>query len=464
MPRHRKRRFLPEQAGHAIQWRYFRPVAILRRMITAVLVGIAILVILQVGLLLLFWHSRLQISLLDRSIERTDRTLREEMGRNREENAKGSKSIADTLAARLLETSTLQQDQLEKFSNAMNTLTAANEQRMEKVRETVELRLGALQADNAAKLETIRLTVDEKLNATLQQRLGESFKLVSDRLELVHRGLGEMQSLANGVGDLKKVLTNIKTRGNWGEVQLGNLLEQLLTPDQYAMNVQVNPATAERVEFAVKLPGRNDHGKCVWLPIDAKFPQEDYQRLIEAAEQGNIEEVSRCSAALTDCVCTEAKKIREKYIVPPHTTDFAILFLPTEGLFSEVLRRPGLCDGLLRDYRVILSGPTTLAATLSSLQMGFRTLAIEKRSSEVWQVLGAVRTEFSKFGEALDKVQKKLQEASNAVEGATTRSRVLQRTLKGVESAPQDSPLKLHEEEMMPFGLIEPSADSNLPA
>jgi DNA recombination protein RmuC len=435
---------------------------ILPAMTPIILVAIVVVAALQVALLLLIWQGRMQGASVDRSIERIDRTLREELGRNREEAGRASKAIADTLASRLHENATLQQGQLEKFGNAMNAMTAANEQRLEKVRETVEARLGALQTDNAAKLEAIRVTVDEKLNATLQQRLGESFKLVSDRLELVHRGLGEMQTLASGVGDLKKVLTNIKTRGTWGEVQLGNLLEQLLTPEQYESNVAVNPASNERVEFAVKLPGRDDSGRCVWLPIDAKFPQEDYQRLVEAAEAGDGDEVTKSAAALAERVCAEAKKVREKYIVPPYTTDFAILFLATEGLYSEVLRRPGLCDGLLRDYRVILSGPTTLAATLSSLQMGFRTLAIEKRSSEVWQVLGAVRTEFAKFGEALDKVQKKLQEATSAVDSAATRSRVLQKKLKGVESTPTEPQLKLHQEGMIPFGLGD--GDEQLPA
>jgi DNA recombination protein RmuC len=439
----------------------------LSAMMPVIVAGIAIVILLQIGLVLFLWTSRMQIGLLDRNIERTDRTLREELGRNREEAAKSSKAIADTLGARLLENATLQQDQLEKFSNAMNVLTTANEQRMDKVRETVEQRLIALQSDNTAKLDLMRQTVDEKLNATLQQRLGESFKLVSERLELVHRGLGEMQTLASGVGDLKKVLTNIKTRGNWGEVQLGNLLEQLLTPDQYEVNVAVNPNSGERVEFAVKLPGRDPSGRCVWLPIDAKFPQEDYQRLVDASERGDGDGVAKSAEALADRICLEAKKMREKYIVPPHTTDFAILFLATEGLYSEVLRRPGLCDGLLRDHRVILSGPTTLAATLSSLQMGFRTLAIEKRSSEVWQVLGAVRTEFAKFGEALEKVQKKLQEATNAVDTAAKRSRVLQKTLKGVESGAtdgQESSLKLHQQEMIQYRLGGAAGDEQLPA
>jgi DNA recombination protein RmuC len=289
----------------------------------------------------------------------------------------------------------------------------------------------------------MRQTVDEKLHATLEQRLGESFKLVSDRLELVHRGFGEMQNLASGVGDLKKVLTNIKTRGNWGEVQLGNLLEQMFTPDQYAVNVQVNPASLERVEYAIKLPGKDTTGKSVWLPIDAKFPREDYERLVDAAEKGEVDNVAMYAAALEARICDEAKKIREKYICPPDTMDFAIMFLPTEGLYAEILRRPGMCDGLLHDYRVHLAGPTTLAALLSSLQMGFRTLAIEKRSSEVWEVLGAVKNEFGRFGEVLEKVQKKLQEASNTVDKAAVRSRAVARKLRTVQELPEQQAVKL---------------------
>jgi DNA recombination protein RmuC len=355
---------------------------------------------------------------------------------NREEAGKNLKAFGDSLLLQIAQIATLQKQELEKSTAAIAGLTQTNEQKLEKIRETVETRLTALQTDNAAKLEAMRQTVDEKLHATLEQRLGESFKIVSERLEQVHKGLGEMQSLAHGVGDLKKVLTNIKTRGNWGEVQLGNLLEQMLTPDQYAANVQTNPQTMERVEYAIKLPGKDTNGKCVWLPIDAKFPQEDYQRLIDASEIGDSEQIASLASALESRICAEAKKIKEKYLNPPHTTDFALLFLPTEGLFAEVLRRPGLCDGILRDHRVVLTGPTTLSAVLSSLQMGFRTLTIEKRSSEVWQVLGAVKTEFGKFGDVLEKVQKKLQEASNTVDVAASRSRVLERKLKDVQELP----------------------------
>ena len=289
-----------------------------------------------------------------------------------------------------------------------------------------------MQADNANKLEEMRRTVDEKLHATLEQRLGESFKLVSDRLEQVHRGLGEMQTLAAGVGDLKRVLTNVKTRGTWGEVQLSALLEQLLTADQFAANVAAKPGSGERVDFAIRLPGKED-GAEVWLPLDAKFPIEDYQRLIDAQEPVAIEEAAK---AIEVRLKNEAKSIREKYVAPPHTTDFAILYLPIEGLYAEALRRPGLAEVLQREYRVSLAGPTTLAAMLNSLQMGFRTLAIEQRSAEVWAVLGAVKTEFGKFGEALAHTRKKLDEASNSIAKAETRTRQLSRKLKEVEALP----------------------------
>jgi DNA recombination protein RmuC len=387
--------------------------------------------------------NRASLEELRQTLERKLTQLATEAGasaaQTREELAKRLKEFSDAFAQRSSEIAAQQKTQLQLFADSLAKLTTTNEQKLEGLRQTIELKLGELQKDNAAKLEQMRLTVDEKLHATLETRLGESFKLVSDRLELVHKGLGEMQHLASGVGDLKKVLSNIKTRGTWGEVQLGNLLSQLLTPDQFAQNVQVNPASGERVEFAVKLPGRGSDDRCIWLPIDAKFPQEDYQRLVDASERGDADAVTASVTALEARVCGEAKKIREKYICPPHTTDFAVLFLPTEGLFAEVLRRPGLCDGLLHDHRVVVTGPTTLAAVLSSLQMGFRTLAIEKRSSEVWQVLSAVKTEFSKFGEVLEKVDKKLHEASNVISDAKVRKRAVERQLKEVASAPEDT-------------------------
>jgi DNA recombination protein RmuC len=355
---------------------------------------------------------------------------------NRTELQSALKDFREVQAARLDASARSQGERLLAFAQQLTELGTRNETKLEALRTTVETKLTQLQNDNEAKLERIRQTVDEKLHQTLEQRLGESFKLVSERLELVHSGLGEMKSLAVGVGDLKKILSNVKTRGTWGEVQLGNLLEQTLTPEQFVRNFAPNEDSAERVEFAIKLPGRDVDGAPLWLPLDSKFPNEEYQRLVEAQERGDATAVEAASLALEQGIRTEARKISEKYIVPPTTTDFAILFLPTEGLFAEVLRRPGLCEALQRNHRVVVSGPTTLTALLTSLQMGFRTLAIEQRSSEVWKVLGAVKTEFGKFGDTLDKVQKKLTEASNTIESAQRRSRAVARRLKPAEDMP----------------------------
>jgi DNA recombination protein RmuC len=311
---------------------------------------------------------------------------------------------------------------------------------LQAMQTATEQRLLALQADTEKKLEQMRVTVDEKLHATLEQRLGESFKQVAERLEQVHRGLGEMQTLAQGVGDLKRVLGNVKSRGVFGEVQLANLLEQVLTVDQYATNVATVPGSNERVEFAIRLPGKLGAGgvaggeQPVWLPIDAKFPREDYERLLDAQDRADKDAADAAAKALEGRIRDEARSIATKYLAPPHTTDFAMLFLPTEGLYAELLRRPGLSDELQRRHRVILAGPTTLLALLNSLQMGFRTLALEKRSSEVWQVLGAVKTEFGKFGDVLEKTRKKLQEASNSIESAEVRTRAMARQLRGVEA------------------------------
>ena len=328
----------------------------------------------------------------------------------------------------------------ETLQQQLAQVTEANDRRFAEVRATIEQRLKDIEANNSTKLEEMRRTVDEKLHATLEQRLGESFKLVSDRLEQVHRGLGEMQTLAAGVGDLKKVLTNVKTRGTWGEVQLEALLEQLLTADQYAKNVATIPKSADRVEFAIKLPGRlpssDSAATPVWLPIDAKFPREDYERLIDAQERADPVAVEEASRALEARIRLEARTIAEKYVSPPHTTDFALLFLPTEGLYAEILRRPGLTDLLQRDYRVTIAGPTTLTALLNSLQMGFRTLAIEKRSSEVWQVLGAVKTEFGKFGDVLARTKSQLETVTRSIEAAEVRTRVMSRKLRDVEALP----------------------------
>src|SRR5581483_7088590 len=310
-----------------------------------------------------------------------------------------------------------------------------NEQRLEALRTAVDGRLRDLQQENAVKLEQMRQTVGEKLEGTLEQRLGQSFRMVSERLEQVHKGLGEMQTLAAGVGDLKKVLSNVKTRGNWGEVQLGSLLEQVLAPDQFDRNVAVT-GTNERVEFAIRMPGREDGGEPVWLPVDAKFPQDDYQRLVEAAERAEPAAVEEAARQLEQRLMIAARTMRDKYLAPPRTTDFGILFLPTEGLYAEVLRRPGLADYLQREYWVMVAGPTTLCALLNSLQMGFRTVAIERRSSEVWKVLGEVKTQFAKYSDTLVKLDKKLQEASAAVEEAAVRTRAIQRRLRDVEALP----------------------------
>jgi DNA recombination protein RmuC len=314
-------------------------------------------------------------------------------------------------------------------------------EKLDKVRDSVEGKLASIQADNSRQLEKMRETVDEKLKTTLEQRLGESFRHVSERLEQVQLGLGEMRALATGVGDLKKVLTNVRTRGTWGEIQLGALLEQILTREQYETNVATKAGSNDRVEFAVKFPGRDDQGP-VWLPIDAKFPQEDYRRIVEAAEQANPALLEESAKQLENRIRLEAKSIRDKYIDPPHTTDFAIMFLPTEGLYAEVLRRPGLTEELQRTFRIMVTGPTTLAALLNSLQMGFRTLAIEKRSGEVWALLGAVKTEFGKFGDVLERTQKKLQEASNTIENAATRTRQIERKLRNVQELPAGAAAK----------------------
>ena len=346
-----------------------------------------------------------QIDGLGKDHERTERIVREDIAKNREELAKNLTAFSET-----------------------------NEKKLEKVREVVERQLRLLQEDNSNKLEKMRETVDEKLHSTLEKRLGESFQAVSERLEKVHQGLGEMQNLAAGVGDLKKVLTNVKTRGTWGEIQLGNLLEQILTPDQYEKNIPTKAGSRDPVEFAIKLPGRQD--KAVYIPIDAKFPKEDYERLLQAQDKGDPAAVEESGKAIENRIKLEAKKIQEKYIDPPNTTDFAILYLPIEGLYAEVLRRPGLCDQLQREYRVTISGPTTITAVLNSLQMGFRTLAVEKRASEVWTLLGAVKNEFNKFGTILEKTHEKISQAGKNIEDAVRKSRTIERKLKNVQELP----------------------------
>jgi DNA recombination protein RmuC len=330
----------------------------------------------------------------------------------------------------------------EQQQQRLAALTADNEKRMGEVRATLEDKLGAMQQDNAAKLEQMRATVEEKLQTTLETRLGQSFKLVSERLEAVQRGLGEMQSLATGVGDLKRVLTNVKTRGILGEVQLGALLDQMLTPDQYESNVATMPGSGDRVEFAIRLPGA-DRDHPVWLPVDAKFPREDYERLLDAQERADGDAANLAAIALERRIREEAKTIRSKYVAPPHTTDFAILFLPTEGLYAEVLRRPGLFEALQHEYRVTVAGPTTLSALLNSLQMGFRTLAIQQRSSEVWQLLGAVKSEFGKFASILEKAERQLNTVSKSIGDAGKKTRTIERRLRGVESLSGDDAKQL---------------------
>ncbi len=346
------------------------------------------------------------------------------------------KDLRERLEARAEKGEAAQKLALEDVSARVEAMTRADAERQEKLRETLTGSLDQLRKENEAKLEQMRATVDEKLQGTLEKRLGESFKLVSDRLELVHKGLGEMQTLATGVGDLKRVLTNVKSRGGWGEVQLGMLLEDMLTADQYAANVAVQPGSAERVEYAVRLPGKGE-GAPVWLPVDAKFPHEDYDRLLAAQDGGLGEEIERAGATLERAVRLQAKTICAKYVQPPHSTDFAIMYLPTEGLFAEVIRRPGLVSALQQEHRVMVTGPTTLAAILNSLQMGFRSVAIEKRSSEVWQVLGAAKAEFRKYGDVWDKLGKQLTAAQNTVADAGKRTRAVERKLREVELVEQ---------------------------
>lgn len=388
-----------------------------------------------------------KLTWIEKNQERLEKLYREEAQKSRDQEQGNSRELrkeitesvrqmGDSVWQQMKVIADLQKSQLEHFSAQLSKLTDSNEKRLDALRITLEQKLTQLQDANTKKLEEMRITVDEKLQGTLEKRLGESFKVVSERLEQVHKGLGEMQTLAIGVGDLKKVLTNVKTRGTWGEIQLGSLLEQMLTPDQYSKNVSIKKNSDEQVEFAIRLPGREDNGSTVWLPIDSKFPQEDYQRLLDAQEKANGVEAEEAAKQLEIQLKKSARDIRDKYISPPSSTDFAILFLPIESLFAEILRRPGLADQIQRDYRVTIAGPTTLAALLNSLQMGFRTLSIQKRSSEVWKVLGAVKTEFSKFGEILNKVEKKLQEAQNTIVEAGSKTRNIERKLKAVEELP----------------------------
>ena len=409
---------------------------------------ILLLILALVGLAVLLFRPRplVQDTAALEAVDRSGRELREEIGRvrrdlgeigsaQRTELSGSLNNFSQTLATQMSGIATVQDGKIDGFAAQLAKLTEANEARLTEIRNTLETKLRELQGENAAKLEEMRKTVDERLHATLEHRLGESFKLVSDRLEQVHRGLGEMQTLAAGVGDLKRVLTNVKTRGTWGEVQLEALLEQMLVREQFEKNVATRPGSSERVEFAIRMPGRVD-GTQVWLPIDSKFPAEDYDRLIGAQDRADAAAVEESARALEMRIRSEAKTIRDKYIEPPYTTDFALLFLPTEGLYAEVLRRPGLADTLQRDFRVVIAGPTTLAAILNSLQMGFRTLAIEQRSGEIQLLLGAVKTEFGRFGEVLANTKKQLETVTNSIGKAEVRTRAIERKLRDVEALP----------------------------
>jgi DNA recombination protein RmuC len=391
------------------------------------------------------------LTALQMQTERVERELRKELqesSRNaRQESAQSMAHFQQALLQQTVEASRTQNMQIDAFgkqlvlmqktvADSLGRMAESNAQRMQDIRQTLDVQLAQLQSSNAAKLDEMRATVDEKLQTTLQARLGESFKQVAERLEQVHKGLGEMQSLAQGVGDLKHLLSNVKTRGMFGEAQLAGLLEQVFVPDQYAAQVPTRPGSKHVVDFAIKLPGQGDRQTPLWLPIDAKFPNEDYERLLDAQGRAHAADAEQAGRALEARIRLEAKSIGEKYIEPPHTTDFAILFLPTEGLYAEVLRRPGLMEFLQREHRITLAGPTTLLAMLSSLQMGFRTLALEKRSSEVWQVLGAVKNEFTKFGTVLAKVKSQTETVLKTIDSAEVRSRAMGRVLKQVEALP----------------------------
>ncbi len=410
----------------------------------AILWGILILAVLNLAGILLFLVR--PPSSLSRGIrEAVDEDLRKgreessAAARNlREEVTAGVTTLGESLSSTLTNAGKLQQEQLSSFEKRLEALADANARSLEQIRTTLDARVKELQQENEKKLEEMRRTVDEKLQGTLEKRLGESFKLVSERLEAVQRGLGEMQNLATGVGDLKRVLTNVKSRGTWAEVQLGAILEQFLVPEQFERNVKTKGDSSDRVEFAIRLPGRpDDPGSQVWLPIDSKFPQEDYLRLQEASEEADPEGVQKAADALARTLKGEAQKIQEKYLDPPATTDFGIMFLATEGLYAEALRHPGLTAELQRKHKIVVAGPTTLAAILSSLRMGFQTLAIEKRASEVWEVLAAVKTEFGKFGEVLDRLKRQLKTASRTIDKAETRTRAMERRLREVERLPE---------------------------
>lgn len=395
----------------------------------SLLIALLILSCLQgVGLLVVFLRKKDegvtgQLTALSGQSERLERGLRDELVRTREEQNRGSRELREEVTTSIR----AQNESGLKQITVLNQLT-----------QSIELKLNQIQDSNTRKLEEMRQTVDEKLQGTLEKRLGDSFKIVSDRLEAVHKGLGEMQTLASGVGDLKRVLTNVKTRGTWGEVQLRAILEQILVASQFSSNVKIQPDKDHLVEFAVRLPGRDALDKPVWLPIDSKFPKEDYERIMEAHERADVEALKTARDGLARSIRESAKTIRTLYIVPPHSTDFGILFVPTEGLFAEICQYPGLLDQIQRDSRVTIAGPTTMATLLNSLQVGFQTLAIQQRSSEVWELLGAVKSEFGKFGDFLDAVEKKLDEAKNKISSVRSKSTTISRKLKKVEEVPHE--------------------------
>jgi len=380
-------------------------------------------------------RSSEQYTLLLEKVREIEWSLREEFAQNRQESSLSFRLSREELAQSM-------KTAYDTLNQQVGILIQTTDKKLDMLREALEQRLKAIEENNLAQLERIRLTVDEKLQGTLETKLGESFRLVSERLEQVYRGLGEMQRLAAGVGDLKKVLTNVKTRGIWGEVQLGAMLETVLTPEQFARNVVLKEGTRENVEYAVILPGPEE-GATLYLPIDAKFPLEDYYQLLAAQEKGEIEKMEAAGKQIEHNLKKYAEDIARKYLNPPVTTDFAILFLPTEGLFAEAMKRPGLAEYLQQEKRIMLAGPTTLWALLTSLQMGFKTLAIQKRTSEVWQLLAAIKTEWSKFGDLLDKVQKKLTEASKTIDEAQTKTRIIERKLKEVEELPSHAAEKV---------------------
>ncbi|VAX20094.1 DNA recombination protein RmuC [hydrothermal vent metagenome] len=412
---------------------------------TTVIVALALLGVIAGAVITAIYFARAKngkpedhFATIEKVQEKSERALREELAlvrramdeqakNGRDESRDAMKKFGDSILSRMAEIASLQTTNLSR-------LTESNETKLEKMRETVEARLKSMQDDNNQKLEKMRVTVDEKLNDTLEKRLGSSFKQVRDQLDQLHKGLGEMQSLASGVDELKRTLSNVKSRGVWGEVSLGALLEQTLSDNQYAKNVATTIGSAERVEFAIKLPGAEaDNNDPVWLPIDAKFPLEDYQRLVEAQEASDKGAIETAGKALETRIKAEAKKIQEKYINPPRTTDFAVMYLPTEGLYAEVLKRPGVWDTLQREYRVSIAGPTTLTALLNSLRMGFRSLAVQKRASDVWRILDSVKTEFGKFGEAVARTRQKLDEASSSIDKVETRTRVLTKKLNNAQ-------------------------------